>query len=236
MFSWFKKKEKKEVKEVIKLPTLIFIHGFGKRRTDEFIPLYNALKDKYHIVMPELYNQAFENDKVWHNWVSKAEEKVIEAKNNHEEIILVGFSMGGVIASYLASKFSIKKLVLIAPAFEYLNFQTASSVVKKGLQKKVVDPNDKYLKIPAEFNQTFMDVVDNCKKGIEHVNCPVLFIAAANDELIPYTVSMKYYKKVPHNDKKCVILMDGQHRILDDDKLSKMTISIIQDFIEDRYN
>ena len=228
MFNWFKKKEK-----VNKKPVIICIHGFGKRRTDEFIPLYENLKNDYEVIMPELYNQQFVDDRIWHNWVSRAEEKIIEAKNNHREIILIGFSMGGVIASYLASKFEIKKLILLAPAFEYISVQTASSAINHVVKKKP-ETISKYIPLPKEFTDTFINVVDNCKKGIEKISCPVLFIADMDDEVIPYSVSLKYYKKVPHERKRCVILAEGQHRLLDDEKAGNVAIQIIRDFIEDR--
>lgn len=226
MFWWFKKKSDPRKDR----PVIICIHGFGKRKTDEFIPLYEALKDDYDIVMPELFDQRYANDNVWHTWVSRAEQKVIEAKNNKRKIVLVGFSMGGVIATYLASKFLIDKLVLIAPAFEYMHLKTAKSAINK--TKKEED--NKYIKLPSEFTNTFIDVVDNCKNAINDVHCPTLFIAAMGDEVIPYTISNKYYKKVPHEAKKCVILEDGQHRILDDARLSKLAISLIRNFIENK--
>ena len=225
---WFKKKNVKADR-----PVLLCIHGFGKRRTDEYLNLYNALSEEYDIVMPNLFDQNFKNDTVWYNWVSRAEEEIIKLKNQNRKIILIGFSMGGVIASYLASKHNVERLVLIAPAFEYLTLTTAKTSLKSQYQKaKKVDRDPEYVDLPPEFTATFMDVVDNCKEGIENVHCPVLFMAAIDDDVIPYTVSLKYYKKVPHEAKKCVIFADGCHRILDDHRLSKMAIEMIRDFIQ----
>ena len=228
---WFKKKDLKTER-----PVLLCIHGFGKRRTDEYANLYNALCDQYDFVMPELFDQRFKDDLIWHNWVSRAEEKLVELKNQNRKVIVIGFSMGGVIASYLASKFNVERLILIAPAFEYLTLTTAKTTLKSQYEKsKNIFHDPEYLELPPEFTNTFIDVVDNCREGIEGVHCPVLFMAAIDDEVIPYTVSLKYYKKVPHEAKKCVIFADGCHRILDDHRLSKMAIQMIQDFIEKKY-
>ena len=100
--------------------------------------------------------------------------------------------------------------------------------------KKKPETISKYIPLPKEFTDTFINVVDNCKKGIEKISCPVLFIADMDDEVIPYSVSLKYYKKVPHERKRCVILAEGQHRLLDDEKTGNVAIQIIRDFIEDR--
>ena len=49
-------------------------------------------------------------------------EKII--KHGYKEIYVIGHSMGGVIAAYLASKYKeVKKLVLAAPAFQYFKFE-----------------------------------------------------------------------------------------------------------------
>ena len=55
--------------------------------------------------------------------IKKSEEKVEWLINNgYSNIYVIGHSMGGVIASHLATKYrQIKKLVLAAPAFHYLN-------------------------------------------------------------------------------------------------------------------
>ena len=184
MFWWFKKKNDPKKDR----PVIICIHGFGKRKTDEYIPLYEAMKDDYDIVMPELFDQRYPEDNIWHNWVSRAEEKVLEAKKQNREVILIGFSMGGVIATYIASKFNIKKLILLAPAFEYLHLKTAKSAVVSNKKK---EEDGKYLKLPSEFTNTFIDVVDNCRDAIKDIHCPTLFIAATGDEVIPYTISSK---------------------------------------------
>lgn len=214
-------------------PLIICIHGFGRRRDDEFIPLVEALKDEYEFVIPLLYDQRHITDNVWHTWVSRAEEEIIKAKKDNREIILIGFSMGGVIASYLASRFNVKKLILLAPAFEYFVKQ-AKEKVKSMVVKEEPKPIDKYVDLPQEFYPTFMDIVENCKLGIEKIDCPVFMMAAIGDEVISYKTCLKYYEKVPHDNKKCQIFADGQHDLLADERLSKLVINNIQAFIEDK--
>ncbi|MFQ8581832.1 MAG: hypothetical protein ACLSA6_04460 [Holdemania massiliensis] len=42
---------------------------------------------------------------------------------------MLGFSMGGVIAAFLASFLAVDKLVLVAPAFEYMSLETVSRLI-----------------------------------------------------------------------------------------------------------
>ena len=225
LFDRFKKKNVK--------PLIIMIHGFGKRRSAEFANLVAALKDEYDIVTPDLFDQRYSDDKIWYNWVSRAEEAIIKAKRENREIILIGFSMGGVIASYLASKFVIKRLILLAPAFEYVTLTTASNIVQSAISKEKKE--EEYPKIPSDFYKTFTEVVDNCKDAIFKVTCPTLFVAAYKDELIPYTVAHKYYRKMENPHKRLAILGDGEHRLLDNETTKDITISLIRSFIEEKF-
>lgn len=51
--------------------------------------------------------------------VNKTMEELIE---NYEIIDVIGFSMGGAVATYLASKYEFRNLILLSPANKYLNF------------------------------------------------------------------------------------------------------------------
>lgn len=42
--------------------------------------------------------------------------------NKYDFVDILGFSMGGAVATYLASKYNVRKLVLLSPANKYLNF------------------------------------------------------------------------------------------------------------------
>lgn len=211
-----------------KKPLIIAIHGFGKRRIDEFDTLKAALGDDFEIITPVLFDPSKQDDVYWYNWVSRAEEQVIKAKNQKREIFLIGFSMGGVIATYLAGKFAIKRLILIAPAFEYFTMTTMQSAVNNTFFKKDVLDDEQYLSLPSNFTAVFMDVVNNCKDAIFKVTCPVTIFHAMNDEVIPYTTSIKYYKKIAHQDKRLIIYADGQHRLLNDERLKATCLASIR--------
>ncbi len=223
LLSIFKRKRPKE-------PVIIAIHGFGKRRTDEYGPLVERLKDSYDIRLPELFDQRFPSDNIWYNWVSRAEEEVVKVKNEKREIILIGYSMGGVIATYLASKFEIKKLILLAPAFEYLKVSTATGYA---FGPKYPE-DDKYAPLPPEYLATFVDVVNNCRDGIDGVSCPTLFIHCIGDALIPHTVSLKYYRRLNIKDKQCILIADGSHRLLEDPVSESVVLDLIESFITEK--
>ena len=223
MFKWFKKQEKQ--KEV----AIVAIHGFGIRRTLELEPIIEPLCD-YEIIRPVLFNPDNENDSKMNDWIFRADQVVSKAINNGQKVILLGFSMGGVIATHLATKYQVEKLILLAPAFEYRTVTTATSALTSFFSQKETN-----VEMPTSFTQTFMELVDKYKGHIDKVKCPTLIISASNDEVISSCVSSKYYKKLKTNKKHCVILEGGEHRILDNKQTNQITINLIKNFINDLF-
>lgn len=70
-----------------------------------------------------MYDLNNPNDANYKDWVQRCEAKLSLAIKENPNVILIGFSMGGVIASYLASIYKVQSLILCAPAFEYLDIK-----------------------------------------------------------------------------------------------------------------
>ena len=105
----FKKKQK---------PVVITIHGLGKRMHHQFDSISDFLrKNGYDVIQFDLFDYDNYQDVDYKIWIERAEQQVREAqKKYHNNIVLFGYSMGGVIATYLATVFPVKKLILSAPA------------------------------------------------------------------------------------------------------------------------
>ena len=68
----------------------------------------------------------------YEQWIKEAEKQIeMIIDNNYKTIYVIGHSMGGVIATHLASKYKeVKKLVLAAPAFRYFDFKEGNFDIK----------------------------------------------------------------------------------------------------------
>jgi len=102
---------------------LVLLHGFLSYKSD-FDALIPYVQDSYsHIAVP-IYPG---HDGNYHEFdcISTLDclEKDFRAlSSRYEEIDIIGFSMGGTLAMYLASRFPVNKLVLLAPCNKYFNF------------------------------------------------------------------------------------------------------------------
>ncbi|MEG0177575.1 alpha/beta hydrolase [Anaerorhabdus sp.] len=212
-------------------PVIVCFHGFGRRRSDEFIPLVKAFKD-YEVITPNFYDLTDETDNDWTHWINRAESVLTDLASDGRRIIIIGFSMGGVIASYLANKPNVEKLILLAPAFEYINIGNATDLVTSIFDKKEKEESP-YPEIPSSFTIAFVNLVNNCKIAVEDIHVPTCIFHGLEDDVIQYSSSRKFYKKIPATEKHLFLIEDVHHRILDDSHHAKYTIECIKQFIND---
>ena len=101
------------------------IHGFTGA-PDEIEPLVHFLNGHtdWKLVVPTLpgHGEMLELKGVQYGqWISHAEKELEKLLQTCEKVYVVGFSMGGMIASYLAVHFPVEKLVLLSAAAYYVN-------------------------------------------------------------------------------------------------------------------
>ncbi|MEG0264371.1 MAG: YqiA/YcfP family alpha/beta fold hydrolase [Erysipelotrichaceae bacterium] len=198
---------------------IITVHGYGRRRKHELDNLAAwGKKDGFEVIQFDLFDMDDEQDCDWMKWVNRAKEVVDRYVLNDYQVDMVGFSMGGVIASYLAATCPIHRLVLIAPAFNYVNVENITNIITKsatsflGNDKK----EKKYKELPKTFFAAFGDTVKSLKKYIAFVECPILILHGDEDEVISLKSSIQAFEKIKHNKKRLLIFHGGHHRLLMD--------------------
>ncbi len=103
---------------------LFCVHGFLEDGEHSFHYVKKAL-DSHNIsnyVLTDLQGHSPNEDINSFNYkkcLLKVETEYQEFKSGYDEVYLLGFSMGGVIATHLSSKYGSNKLVLVSPAFKY---------------------------------------------------------------------------------------------------------------------
>lgn len=109
---------------------VLLLHGFATD-IDDFAPLLKSLNTIYDEIDLKLIPGHGQNDHLKNFKVKETflfvNREFEYLKNNYDEVDIIGFSMGGALATYLASKYDVTNLVLLAPANEYLNPQLVFS-------------------------------------------------------------------------------------------------------------
>jgi esterase/lipase len=226
--NWFRKRK------AAKLPVLYCVHGFGVRRNVEFEPLKAYFESKGHTVITiQLFDQSDETDTDPKEWIQRAKDGLEPLINDKRRVWLMGFSMGGVIASHLASLYPVERVVLLAPAFEYVTLQTVKNVATNAVRSLLNKPKPNgsvYPALPDSFAPVFRSVIASCKDSISQIDQPVLFLHGSDDEVIPVRSSQNAYRKIWHSDKLLLVIEGVLHRILDDQDHQEDILHIIDDF------
>ena len=219
-------------------PVLYCVHGFGARRSIELDPLKTYFETRGHqVVCVDLYDQLNEQDTNPEEWFKRAQDGLSSLVEQKQRVWLVGFSMGGVIASKLATLYPVERVVLLAPAFDYVTLQTvkevAESVARTIIKKPKINMSI-YPPLPTSFTTAFRSIIATYKDSINEVDQPILFLHGSADEVIPVRSSENAYAKVPHEMKLLLIIHGLTHRILDDERLNQDILKIIDDFFNEK--
>lgn len=224
---------------------ILIIHGFAGGTYDiEDLANYLELDrsfDVYQFTLPG-HDKGLSKVK-YEEWINKSEEKIKWLiDNGYKNIYLIGHSMGGVIATYLATKYrQVKKIVLAAPAFHYLNVVNDELNIRESLKKapKVIGQYDKseiisrFLKLNIVVVKEFMSLVKKYYDTPKDVICPVLILQGKDDHLVPISSSEYVYDELNKNVKKLIYVRGATHDIFKGEKQEQIFEEIKEFF---KYN
>lgn len=223
---------------------VLIIHGFAGGTYDQealaFHLELNKLFDVYQFTLPGP-NVSLSKVK-YQEWIKACEEKIEYLINNgYKNIYLVGHSMGGVISTYLASKYKeVKKLVLLAPAFHYLNVVNEDFNVKESIKQipKIIVSYKKEiigraLKLDVSATKELVELVKKYYDIPKEVYCPTLILQGKEDHVVPTSSSEYVYDKLGSNIKKLIYINDVDHEICNSIRKEEVN-KVIEEFL--KYN
>ncbi|MGJ9459415.1 alpha/beta hydrolase [Oceanobacillus sp. CF4.6] len=211
----------------------LVIHGYtGGPYEVEPLAEYLRENTNWYIEVPTLPGHGKElhlKNVSYKKWINAAENELKKLQNQYEKVYVIGFSMGGMIAAYLAAKYKIDKLVLLATSGRYLSFKQIgldfADVIGDGIRGGLKDNKmfNHYKKklgaVPMKANFEFMKLVRFTRRYLDKVESPVLIAQGHLDGMVPYKTAY-YLDKEIHSDQKEIVFFDrSRHLIcLGDDK------------------
>lgn len=199
---------------------IIYLHGFASSPKSTKAKFFKNQFKKHNlsIEIPDLNCNNFTNLTL--TCQIQIVKEIIE-KNTKEDYILIGSSMGGYVAALCANLIEpyplfkkIKKLILLAPAFEF-----AKRILEKEPQHLKQWKKNGFIEVKHhQWNQTLPLSFDLYNDAKQYENfplnrvLPVLIFHGINDETVPYIVSINYLKQ---NPKSQLILLNSDHTLQD---------------------
>ena len=225
---------------------ILIIHGFAGGVYDQEI-LNHELEliwnyDVYTFTLPG-HEGITDRSIKYTEWVKKAESEM-EFLINHgyKNIYVIGHSMGGVIAGYIASKYKeVKKLVLVAPAFRHYAYENGAFSIKNSIVKggKILDQYgfkmvaNRFLKLPTTYITEFRKLVKDNEKTCENIHIPTLILRGTIDEIVPEEAVNLIYEQLDNPYKK-IIHLDGITHDVFREKYAQESCDLIKMFLKNK--
>lgn len=176
-------------------------------------------------------------------WIDAVEDTMRDLKNKYDTIYLIGFSMGGMLAAYLAGKYHVDKLVLLSTAGKYLSFRQITldigTVIADGFKGKLKENTlykhykSKLGKVPLKANIEFLKLVRLTRSSLKDIKSPVFIAQGQQDSMVPPRTINYLDKEIRSAHKEIVLFEKSKHLIcLGNDKDTLNTM--ISDFLNSK--
>jgi len=222
---------------------ILLIHGFAGGNYD-YGDLGNDLQiyrnfDVFTFTLPG-HNKLIVNNVSKEDWINAAEnqiEKII--KNGYKQIYVIGHSMGGILASHLASKYKeVKKLVLASPAFKYFTFKDDKIDIIESLKqvpKLFIDYDSekvisRILKLPIITIKEFMELAESHTNDVKKIEVPTLILHGTKDDIVPEDSVNYVYDNIGSKSVTLIELENITHDTFINERYEEIK-KIITDFL-----
>lgn len=219
----------------------LVIHGFGGN-TKEVLPLAEHLDSQGFVtVCPELKGHTGNRRDLaratYGEWIGSAEEGMEQLKIRCGRIVLVGFSMGGLIAANLAVKNDVDAVVTLNMPIYYWDLNRVITNIRDDLKNGKADSLKHYIRSafdkPLSSLINFRLLLQKTKALLKEIKCPIFITQALEDDAVKYKSANYIYENVSSSKKKVKLYEGSGHmichsraadRVFDD--ISKYIISI----------
>ncbi|MBU9722217.1 MULTISPECIES: alpha/beta hydrolase [Bacillaceae] len=205
----------------------LVLHGFSGT-PDEVEAITSHLEKRHWLVYcPTLPGHGSKDGLkgvTYKHWIYAAEVAAEELLKRCEKVYVIGFSMGGMIASYIASKYPVEKLVLLSTAAFYINprqlVQDVAGWVLEGLRGELEDDKlyqfymKKVKETPIIATKEFSIMVRKLRPHLKNVKIPTLIIQGESDGLVPPKKSAEFiYEQIQSKEKRVYYFPKAKHYI-----------------------
>ncbi|MGK7377555.1 alpha/beta hydrolase [Planococcus sp. 1R117A] len=206
-------------------------HGFTGT-VQSMRPLGEAFaKEGFTVTVPRLKGHGTHHEEMeettYHDWIASIEEAYSWLNGRCDAIFMVGLSMGGTLALYMAQQHpEIRAISLINAAVEVPSMAAVhdmqdvrflesigSDIKKAGITELA------YEKTPVASVKQLLIFMDGVRKDLSHIQCPALIFVSPEDHVVPPHNSQLIYAGISSEEKRLIEMPDSYHvATLDNDQ------------------
>ncbi len=153
------------------MSAILLLHGFATDCNDfnKIAPLLSARYQE--VCCPNLpyHGEGTEKEKMCHKDILDFVEAAFDQlKKRHKQVDVLGFSMGGALASHLASNKDVHRLILLAPANKYLSLNFLKNSIKWFIEASHIEKSRKTGKeVQSETTVSVKEMMGDISDGLK---------------------------------------------------------------------
>ena len=202
------------------MKAVLIIHGFvGSLYDNEYLTNYLNLDRKFNVFARTLpghhTNDNYQKVEYteWLKFVDNWIEEIISY--GYKSIYVIGHSMGGILAGYLASKYpEVKKVVFLNAAFHYLNFkQNKIDIINNKDYKDYLEVLTRVIKTSIPFFLEFTKLVKDKQSCLNKITCDALVLQSNADQVVPIENGVLIFNNLKSKNKYLTYLEGERHQV-----------------------
>ncbi|MFW5694567.1 MAG: alpha/beta hydrolase [Alkalispirochaeta sp.] len=210
-------------------PVILLFHGFTGYPGDMRYLADRLNAVGYTVVVPRLpghgtNHEDFQSTSA-RDWWRRAVDSYLDVAARHEHVVVGGLSMGGLLATMVASSFPIDGLLLFAPAFRVTNRLVALTPLLRYLvpplrvkhPESYDDAERQYLadeywnwQWPAQTASLYA-LMRRGRKELSGVDVPTLTVVSEGDETVPVAVADEIDARLAGDSHYVLRLSESDH-------------------------
>ena len=206
---------------------VLCIHGFtgGPYEVQPFVDFLNHKTD-WVIKTPTLPGHGPTlslNKMTAENWMMEAEQALRLLQKEVDRVVIVGFSMGGLIALYLAQRYKVDRVVLLSAAAKYISgrqlLEDVKEIMTDMLHRKLATNTFYHLyeykltHTPLKATIEFLRIVKMVEPYYASIKTPVCIVQGRKDGIVPFATAEYLFENIGSTEKELIISESGKHHI-----------------------
>lgn len=207
---------------------VLFLHGFtgGPYEVEPFVD-YVKKETHWDVVVPTLTGHGVtltlgKKEARAERWISEVIVHYRRLAQRVDRVIVVGFSMGGLLAIYLAAHFPVDRLVLLSAAAQYVNIPQLAEDLWIKAQGKSIGSLPQRLHRAYDYKLThtppravvqFLRIWSYVRQFYSKVSAPVCLVHGTKDAIVPLEASYELFERLGSKEKQLILAEGSKHHV-----------------------
>ncbi|WP_071435409.1 alpha/beta hydrolase [Bacillus kwashiorkori] len=201
---------------------------FLKKHTNWFIKTPTLPGHGEHLRLKGIHYQ---------QWIEHTEMELQQLLEQCDKVYICGFSMGGLIASYLSVRYPVQRLVLLSPAAYYLNTEYLKGQIlryftfresTRGIRTEIyTNFKRKVAMTPLSAVLQFRKLVQTIRPLLRQLSTPTFIVQGKQDPVVPEKSAHFLFKSIQSIEKRLLFIEEADHQICYGDYTSQLFHEIL---------